>query len=190
MGNFMRKPVILIGGTAGTGKSTLARELSSALRIDHRLGTGFLREVLRSETSPAKDPDLFTFTFRSENPIKTLLAQARRLRPAILSCIRRAKNEGTSLVIEGNHLIPELYADLEADLYFVLSAPSLDEHLRRLQGPSHLKRTITAADFKHAVMINEYFRAEAEKFGVPFMLYEDNLTKFTHLAADESPLGC
>ncbi len=186
----MRKPVILVGGTAGTGKSTLARELSSVLSIDHRLGTGFLREVLRSETSPAKDPDLFTFTFRSENPIKTLIAQAQRLRPAILSCIRRAKNEGTSLVIEGNHLIPELYCDVEVDLYMVLSAPSLDEHLRRLQGPSHLKRSITAADFKHAVMINEYFRTEAEKFGAPFLLYEDNLTKFAHLATENVPLGC
>lgn len=185
----MRKPVILVGGTAGTGKSTLARELSSVLSIDHRLGTGFLREVLRSETSPAKDPDLFTFTFRSENPIKTLIAQAQRLRPAILSCIRRAKNEGTSLVIEGNHLIPELYYDVEVDLYMVLSAPPLDEHLRRLQGPSHLKRSITAADFKHAVMINEYFRAEAEKFGAPFLFYEDNLTKFAHLATENAPLG-
>jgi len=53
----MQKPIILIGGTAGTGKSTLARELSSRLKIDHRLGTGFMREVLRSETSQAKDPD-------------------------------------------------------------------------------------------------------------------------------------
>jgi 2-phosphoglycerate kinase len=180
----MRKPIILVGGTAGTGKSTLARELSSHLEIDHRLGTGFIREVLRSETSPAKDPDLFTFTFRSDNPIKTLMAQARRLRPAIQSCIQRAQNEGTSLIIEGTHLVPELYDEMGADLYFILSAPALDEHLRRLQGPSHLKRTITADDFKHAVMINEYFRAQAQKFHLPFLLYEDNLASFAHLAAE------
>jgi 2-phosphoglycerate kinase len=178
----MQKPIILVGGTAGTGKSTLARELSSRLGIDHRLGTGFIREVLRSETSPAKDPDLFTFTFRSENPIKTLIAQARRLQPAILSCIRRARNEGTSLIIEGNHLLPELYSDIDVDLYLILSAPQLDEHLRRLQGPSHLKRNITADDFRNAVMINEYFRAEAQRRQLPFLLYEDNLESFAHLA--------
>lgn len=182
----MRKPIILVGGTAGTGKSTLARELSSLLGIDHRLGTGFIREVLRSETSSTKDPDLFTFTFRSANPIKTLLAQARRLRPAVLSCIQRARNEGTSLIIEGNHLIPELYSDADVDRYLVLSAPPLDEHLRRLQGPSHLKRTITANDFKNAVMINEYFRDEARRFSLPFLLYENNLANFAHLAT-ESP---
>ena len=185
----MQKPIILIGGTAGTGKSTLARELCSCLEIDHRLGTGFIREVLRSETTPAKDPDIFTFTFRSKNPIKTLVAQARRLQPAVLSCIRRARNEGTSLVIEGNHLLPELYCDAAVDLYVVLSAPTLDEHLRRLQGPSHLKRTITAEDFKNAVMINAYFRAEAQKFHLPFLLYEDNLASFTHLATERSLLA-
>lgn len=178
----MQKPIILVGGTAGTGKSTLARELSSRLGIDHRLGTGFIREVLRSETSQAKDPDLFTFTFRSDNPIKTLIAQARRLQPAILSCIRRARNEGTSLIIEGNHLLPELYSDVNVDLYLVLSAPQLEEHLRRLRGPSHLKRNITAADFRNAVMINEYFRTEAQKRQLPFLLYEDNLESFAHLA--------
>lgn len=178
----MRKPVILIGGTAGTGKSTLARELSSSLGLDHRLGTGFLREALRSETSPAKDPDLFTFTFRSDNPIRTLIAQAQRLRPAIVACIRRARNEGTSLIIEGTHLVPELYRDVEPDLYLILAAPRLDEHLRRLQGPSHLRRNITADDFRNAVMINEYFHSEAERCGAPFLLYEDNLESFAHLA--------
>jgi len=182
----MRKPIILVGGTAGTGKSTLARELSSRLHIDHRLGTGFVREVLRSETSVPKDPELFTFTFRSDNPIKTLIAQARRLRPAVLSCIRRARNEGTSLIIEGNHLIPELYHEADVDLYLILSAPDFDEHLRRLQGPSHLNRTITADDFNNAVMINEYFHAEAEKFALPFLLYGDNISSFTSLA-NESP---
>ena len=182
----MRKPIILVGGTAGTGKSTLARELSSRLHIDHRLGTGFVREVLRSETSVTKDPELFTFTFRSDNPIKTLIAQARRLRPAVLSCIRRARNEGTSLIIEGNHLIPELYHEANVDLYLILSAPDFDEHLRRLQGPSHLNRTITADDFNNAVMINEYFHAEAEKFGLLFLFYGDNISSFTSLA-NESP---
>ena len=180
----MQKPIILVGGTAGTGKSTLARELGFLLGIDHRLGTGFIREVLRSETSPAKDSDLFTFTFRSENPIKTLIAQAIRLRPAILSCIRRARNEGTSLIIEGTHLIPGLYSDAGADLSIVLAAPQFDVHLKRLRGPSHLKRTISAEDFKNAVMINEYFRTEAEKCGVPFLLYEDNLANFASLATE------
>lgn len=180
----MQKPIILVGGTAGTGKSTLARELGFLLGIDHRLGTGFIREVLRTETSPAKDPELFSFTFRSENPIKTLIAQAARLRPAILSCIRRARNEGTSLIVEGTHLVPELYSDAGADLSIVLSAPQLDEHLRRLQGPSHLKRTISADDFRNAVLINEYFRTEAERRSLPFLLYENNLANFASLARE------
>src|SRR5215471_1547226 len=117
---MMAKPIVLIGGTAGTGKSTLARELAWEMRFDHRLGTGFLREVAKSYHSVETAPDLYSLTFRAEKPIEHLIAQARLLKPAIEACIARARNEGTSLVIEGNHLIPAMYRDAPVDLYVVL----------------------------------------------------------------------
>ncbi len=177
----MAKPIVLIGGTAGTGKSTLARELAWEMRFDHRLGTGFLREVAKTYHSPETAPDLYSFTFRAENPIDHLLAQARLLEPAIQRCIARARNEGTSLVIEGNHLIPALYRDAAVDLYIVLAAPPASEHQARLHGESHAKRRLTESDFANVRRIDQYLRAEAAKYGVPLILYADNFGEIVEL---------
>jgi 2-phosphoglycerate kinase len=174
----MDKPVILIGGTAGTGKSRLAHELCSHLAIDHRLGTGFIREIVKSQYSAAACPELHSFTFRSERPIDNLVAQARRLHGAVMACIERARNEGTSIVIEGNHLIPELYCNSQVDLFVVLSAPAPEEHLRRLRGPSHLKRHLSADDFNNVRRIDEWLRSEALGHGVPYRPYAENLADF------------
>ena len=178
MSGEMDKPVILIGGTAGTGKSRLAHELCSHLAIDHRLGTGFIREIVKSQYPAAACPELHSFTFRSERPIDNLIAQARRLLSAVTACIERARNEGTSLVVEGNHLIPELYCEARVDLFIVLSAPAPEEHLRRLGGPSHLRRRTTRSDFENVRRIDEWLRAEAAQYGVPYRPYTNNLADF------------
>ena len=41
--------IILIGGTAGTGKSTIARAIATKANINHVIGTGFIREILKKE---------------------------------------------------------------------------------------------------------------------------------------------
>jgi len=174
----MLKPVILIGGTAGTGKSTLAQELCTSLKIDHRLGTGFIREIIKTQHEPEACPELYRFTFRAERPLDNLNAQATRLRSAVLGCIRRAREEGTSLVVEGNHLLPELYREAEVDMFVILAAPGLDEHLRRLHGPSHSKRRTTASDFANVRRIDDYLRAEAERCRVSYRVYANNLVDF------------
>jgi 2-phosphoglycerate kinase len=174
----MLKPVILIGGTAGTGKSTLAGKLCSNLGLDHRIGTGFIREIVKSQHRREDCPELHRFTFRAERPIDNLMEQAERLRPAIIACIERAKTEGTSLVIEGNHLLPALYRNTTVDLFVVLAAPERGEHLRRLQGPSHQNRRTSASDFENVRRIDEYFRSEAKRCAVPYVLYTDNLESF------------
>src|SRR5258707_14295415 len=117
----------------------------------------------------------FSFILLSKNPNKPLIAQAAGLRPAILSCIRRARHEGTSLIVEGTHLVPELYGDAGADLSIVLSAPQLDDQLRRLQGRSHLNRTILADDFKNTVMSKEHIRTESDRCGVHIHFKTNNL---------------
>ena len=177
----MAKPIVLIGGTAGTGKSTLAREISSALRLDHRLGTGFLREVAKSYHSPATAPALYSFTFHAERPIDNLVAQAQMMKPAIDACIARARNEGTSLVIEGNHLIPDLYHAAAVDLYVILAAPAPREHRMRLHGESHNKRRLSESDIANVRRIDDYLCAEAVRWGIPLVVYADNFGHFIEL---------
>jgi len=40
-----------IGGAPGCGKTTCAHELSCTLKLDHRLSTDFIRQILREQTT-------------------------------------------------------------------------------------------------------------------------------------------
>jgi len=160
--------IILIGGTAGTGKSTLARKLANELNISHRIGTGFIREILRSVTNKNKSPSLFSYTFRSRNPVLNIINQAKILKPAIIRCIKRAREEGTSLIIEGNHLIPQLYKNEDFDLMFVISS---DEKLeQQLKGKTHSERVISNQDLINIKKINNFILSDAESTNIPIII--------------------
>jgi 2-phosphoglycerate kinase len=172
------KPIILIGGTAGTGKTTLASEMSWRLGLDHRIGTGFIREIVKSQHRKEDCLELHGFTFRSEQPIANIVAQAQRIRPAIIACIERARREGTSLLIEGTHLLPSLYNNVTADLFVVLAAPEAEEHKRRLRGPSHLLRQTTDADFANVRLIDKFLNAEAARWDIRYEPYGSGVERF------------
>jgi 2-phosphoglycerate kinase len=180
------KPIILIGGSAGTGKTTLASELSWRLGLDHRIGTGFIREIVKSQHPKEDCLELHRFTFRSEQPVANIVAQAERLRPAIIACIERARREGTSLLVEGTHLLPGLFHDVVVDLFAVLAAPEFEEHRRRLHGPSHLHRQTTDADFANVRLIDKYLGCEAARWGISYEPYGASVERFMRVLRDRA----
>src|ERR1700722_17468127 len=131
------KPVIFLGGAPGTGKSTLANLLLCQLDLDHRIGTGFIRAILQAEASRESEALLFSRTSESEDPTGHVVRPARRLLAAEANCVDRRRREGTSLVVEGSHLLPSVYADLTVDVFAILAAPTETEHTRRIGGPRH-----------------------------------------------------
>jgi 2-phosphoglycerate kinase len=163
------KPILLIGGASGTGKSTLANLVLARLDLDHRIGTGFIRAVLQAEASEVTEPQLFSTTFGADDPVGRVVWQARRLRAAVASCVDRARREGTSLVIEGSHLLPSVYADLAVDAFAVLAAPPATEHVLRIGGHRHTRRLVGADDVRRIREIDELYRREAEALGVPVL---------------------
>jgi 2-phosphoglycerate kinase len=167
----MRKPVILIGGTAGAGKTTLARRLCQALNIDHRISTGFIREILCDQTDEAVHPALFIHTFQATDPVATLVEQAQLVYRSVSVCVQRARREGTSLIMEGNHLIPNLYHGIDCELYLILAAPHSAAHRQRLLGKTHAKRALSEADIERARVIDEYLRREAARYNIPYVSY-------------------
>jgi 2-phosphoglycerate kinase len=165
--------IILIGGTAGCGKTTLANRLLGRFDLDHRLGTGFIRAVVQSQTDPDIEPWLFVPSYQSEDPIGHLSDQSRRLFTAVSSCIDRARTDGTSLVIEGTHLIPELYKDC-GTRFIVLTAPDIDVHRLRLVGQRHTRRSVSTEDLAHIREIGGFYEREALRLDIPTLRFEDN----------------
>ena len=86
-------------------------------------------------------------------------------RGAVVACVERAQREGISLVIEGVHLLPELYATFGGLTYVVLSAPHPDQHARQLRGAGHRDRAVTDEHARRAGVIDDYYLAEAERLG-------------------------
>ena len=163
------KPVIFVGGAPGTGKSTLANHLLARLDLDHRIGTGFIRAIVQSQTSREADPLLFSLTFESDDPEFRIMWQARRLQPAVAACVDRARREGTALVVEGSHLVPSVYAELGPDVFAVLSAPAEDDHVARIGGHRHIHRFVSEEGVRRIRQIDEFYRLDARTTGVPVL---------------------
>ena len=150
------KPVIImIGGSTGTGKSTLAQDLAFRLGIRLTSHTDMIREVMRTVLSPEVVPGLHDHSFRGivqggqvvSDPRERVLAgfrqQAAQVAVGIRAVIRRALQEHAHLVIEGTHILPpfEQYLPPSAEVYFaglVLAVPEEGRHLERF--PTRAKR--------------------------------------------------
>jgi len=107
--------IVLIGGTTGVGKSTLATMLAHRLGITRVIATDVIRQVLRAFFSqdfmPAVHYSAFeaAATVEGEGPGDELPAfqeQAESVGIAVAAIIERACDEGTPLVVEGVHLVP------------------------------------------------------------------------------------
>ena len=171
------KPVILIGGAPGTGKTSLANRLLVELDLDHRIGTGFVRAIVAGErVALGRAGTLARHTYESEDPIELLLAQAEELSPAIDACISRARGEGTSLVIEGTHLVPQLYHE-RADCLIVLVAPDVEVHAAQVRGGRHTLRSIDDEQFRAIRALDEFYGRSAAELGVPTYLYGEVIAR-------------
>ncbi len=119
--------ILLIGGCTGTGKSTVAAELSLRMDIGRTQSTDILREVLRLFISEESAPELHASTYRAWRVLEaaagtdpggaSLLidgyrAQAARLAAAIDGVIERSVKERASTIIEGVHLHPAYHEHL------------------------------------------------------------------------------
>ena len=152
--------IILIGGASGTGKTFLAKNLSRELNFHHTLGSGFVRQICRNFISYEQNPYLHSYSFERSldiNGYSLLKAQSQPMVKPIQSCIERAKNEGTKIIIEGVNILPCLYTDTEVDLKIVLNNFDEKMHNEMVCGKSHSKRKVTFQDFQNTRNIQEDF---------------------------------
>ena len=178
----MYKWIILIGGVTGTGKSTISRLLCHKLHIDHRLGSGWVREILRAVCNKERYAALFDYSFTSSTlgvaPYDNLYEQSLVMKPSIEACIERARREGSSLIVEGVNLVPGVIDHHMADFYFVLKASdSLEEHKSMLFGETHDRRKLSEKDIENIREMEQRWLAGCREEGVPTVEFADNETR-------------
>ncbi len=125
-----RPLVILIGGTTGSGKSTISADLSHRLNIVRTQSTDMLREVMRLMMPKRLLPTLHESSFCAYKVLPNsqlqgdgdrqalevgYLTQAERVGVAISAVMTRAVTEGVSVIIEGIHMHPQLMRDLDKE---------------------------------------------------------------------------
>jgi len=113
----LRAPIILlIGGTTGTGKSTVATEAAHRLGITRITSTDFIRQTMRAFFAHEFMPTIHYSSFEAgaaisphdgaDAMITGFLDQTRNVLVGVRASIDRALQEGWSMVLEGVHLVP------------------------------------------------------------------------------------
>jgi 2-phosphoglycerate kinase len=114
--------ILLIGGTTGSGKSTVSSELAYRLDISRHQSTDMMRQIIRSYLSPQMVPTLKYSSFEAwrglpgsrdgnaaamENQVVTgFLSQFSAMKLALKATIERAIEERHHLILEGVHVVP------------------------------------------------------------------------------------
>jgi 2-phosphoglycerate kinase len=164
--------IILLGGYAGTGKSTLAARFTNQISHAQIIPTGIFRSIAQTQTNSNRDPALFVPTYdlhtlqgQEQNSIVgAYQKQCAPVTTIIRSVISFLATEKQHLIIEGNHILPqERYAHSGCyiiELYMYVGDG--DQHRKMLGGPTH-NRTIANEQFATGRVIHDNLCMEARK---------------------------
>jgi 2-phosphoglycerate kinase len=180
--------VILIGGAVGVGKSTIATHLAHRLGIVRVVATdGAIREVMRAMLSAQLMPALHVSTFqadravreptrRSEALVSGFREQTQAVSVGIEAMIARSVTEGTSIVIEGVHVVPGFF-DVEAHGDRLVAVPLILEVEDEGAHLNHIALRETgirpaeryAKHFENIRKLQRYIKSQALSHGVPIV---------------------
>ena len=211
--------VILIGGATGVGKSTMATQLAARLGIVRVVATDAIREVMRAMLSPELMPTLHVSSFQADQAMREpptsrtdalvmgFREQTAAVSVGINALIERAATEGTSIVIEGAHVVPgffdtEAYGNRIVAVPFVIGVDDEERHrshfAAREDAVAARPATRYAEGFEGIRRLQGYVKSQALAHGVPVIpnhsfdqtiatVVELVMDKATSQAADRAP---
>lgn len=192
-----RPLLLLICGTVGTGKSTIATEVAHFLDIVRIQSTDMLREVMRMMMPKRLLPVLHTSSFNAwkalpiqdaeERSPGQLVADGYRSQAELLAIpceavLQRAMEESVPMILEGVHAHPELMARMPADsdaitVHVTLAVLKIKELKSRLRGRGaevpqrRAKRYLNK--FDSVWSLQSFLLSEADRCDVPIITNHD-----------------
>jgi 2-phosphoglycerate kinase len=165
-----RPLVVLIGGTTGVGKSTLATMLAARLGITRVIATDVIRQVLRAFFTHEAMPSVHHSAFEAGG-VDGYRAQADRVGTAISAIVERAAREGGPLVVEGVHVVPgRLDGELRSRCVVVEAMVVVEDEERHRGHFSHRRGSRPAerylARFEEIRALQGWLAARAREEGV------------------------
>lgn len=118
-----RPLIVMLGGAPGVGKSTLATLLAGRVGITRVMPTDAIRNVIRAFFSHDFMPVVHYSSFEAgktvdpaevgdgDPDIVGYLRQVQSIRTGVSAIVERALGEGTSMILEGVHLLPGSLSD-------------------------------------------------------------------------------
>lgn len=184
------KPMILLlGGAAGAGKTSLGHEVAHRLGIQRVVSTDAIRQVMRIMLSPALVPAIHVSSYNAhqvvaeratgDDPVvDAFLVQATTVSVGARAMMDRAVAENRSMILEGVSVVPGLI-DLEryrglAQVIFLLVA-SLDEDAFSTRFATRAKDAVRRPPHRYIehldsiLRIQEYLLELAEEEGIPIV---------------------
>jgi 2-phosphoglycerate kinase len=200
-----RPLILLIGGTAGCGKSTTATMLANRLDVVRTQSTDMLREIMRVMIPKRLLPVLHTSSFNAwkalpgnqsvDTPSDAQLsagfhAQADLLSVACEAVIDRGITERVSLVLEGVHVNSTLARKISTDsdalvmpvMLAVLDPDQLRRRIRGRGGDVPQRRASRYLEHFDAIWrLQSLLLEEAERDGVPIIRNDDRHAVFKEI---------
>jgi 2-phosphoglycerate kinase len=135
--------IVLIGGSTGTGKSTVAAEVAHRLGITRVASTDFIRQTMRAFFSREFMPTIHYSSFEAgaavdedvtgDPTIVGFVDQCRHVCVGVEAALHRSLTEGWSMVLEGVHLVPGLLpAEVEGALIVHVIVEIADVEVHRI----------------------------------------------------------